>query len=361
MTLAVVFLVIGIIGKKICDFVGENIRIRRAFQFTEGLSPGINLGNSLDAYGLRTYQRNALPEEFETYWHNPSIQKEWFQGVKAAGFSSVRIPVSWGEHMDHDNQVDENWMDRVQEVVDMALKTGLFVILDTHHEEWLVTDETREKQVTEQLCALWSQIGERFADYGDRLLFEGMNEPRLIGSELEWSEGTPKMRAMVNRLNEAFVETVRSSGGYNEDRYLLLAGYSGSSKPEAFLDVKVPPGDKLMVSIHDYTPYEFTSEEDGTDAFDQGDVQFQEGMKEKTQLLQKKFISQGIPVVLTEFGCKDKDNQKARLEWTKAYTEIMKDAGIPCFWWDEGSDSRLFDRKTGEPEQKELIEILCSR
>lgn len=342
----------------VSDGIREALDNRRDLRFAQRLSPGINLGNSLDCYGLSKYKENALPEEFEVYWHNPPVREEWFQGVKKAGFSSVRIPVSWGEHLDEENRIEDAWMDRVQEAVDMAFRAGLYVILDTHHETWLVTDEEKEAEVTERLCAVWTQIGERFAEYDERLLFEGMNEPRLIGSSLEWTEGTPGMREMVNRLNRAFVETIRALGGYNAERYLLLAGYSGSSRTEALSEIEVPDEENLMVSIHDYSPYSFTHREDGTDQFDASSRHFREKMDTMTALLWERFISQGVPVVLTEFGCNDKGNHSERLEWTGVYTGIMKKAEIPYFWWDQGGKSRLFDRRTGEPEQEEIIEIL---
>lgn len=353
-----ILVLLGVFLQSLYGYLRETVDDWKDMMFAQNLSPGINLGNSLDCYGLSKYEENALPEDFEVYWHNPPIHEEWFLGVKEAGFSSVRIPVSWGEHVDQENQIDDAWMDRVQEVVDMAFRAGLYVILDTHHEEWLVTDEDQEEQVTERLCDIWSQIGERFKDYDERLLFEGMNEPRLIGSNLEWTEGTPEMRRMVNRFNQAFVETVRALDGYNAERYLLLAGYSGSSKPEALFDIEIPEGDNVMVSIHDYFPYEFTKKKGGTDQFDSSDPYFWEKMDTLTKIFQDQFISQGVPVVLTEFCCNDKENHTERLEWTRVYAGVMKKSKIPYFWWDQGEGSRLFDRRTGEPEQEEIIKIL---
>jgi endoglucanase len=338
--------------------IAEAVDHVRDLRFASGLSPGINLGNSLDSYGLSRYKEDAAPKEFEVYWHNPVIRQEWFWGVKEAGFHSVRIPVSWGEHADFNFQIDEAWMMRVQEVTDMALDAGLYVILDMHHEKWLVTDVEKEEEITERLCSIWSQISAVFADYDERLVFEGMNEPRLIGSDLEWTKGTPEMREMVNRLNEAFVNTIRESGGYNRERYLLIPGYSGSSQAEALLDIEVPAGENLMVSVHDYSPHSFTSGEGGEELFDPSDPYFWESMDSMTKILREHFILRGIPVILTEFGCEEKKNPEERLEWAHCYVDALREAGIPYIWWDNGAGYRLFDRVTGEQAEPELIEIL---
>ncbi len=341
--------------------IAEAVDHVRDLRFAAGISPGINLGNSLDSYGLSRYKKDAAPEEFEVYWHNPVIRGEWFQGVKEAGFHSVRIPVSWGEHADLDHQIDEAWMMRVQEVADMALDAGMYVILDMHHEEWLTTEVEKEYEITERLCGIWRQIGTAFAGYDERLVFEGMNEPRLIGSDLEWTAGTPGMREMVNRLNEAFVNTIRETGGYNRERYLLLPGYSGSSQAEALLGIKVPEGENLMVSVHNYSPHSFTSAEGGEELFEPSDPYFWKNMDTMTKILREHFILQGIPVILTEFGCEEKEVPKERMEWAHCYVDALREAGIPYVWWDNGAGYRLFDRMTGEQEEPELIKILVDQ
>ena len=178
-------------------FIYETPQIK----FVKNMGAGINIGNSLESYGLREYHPEAADLEFETSWGNPEITEEIFVMIKEAGFSTVRIPVTWQDHMDESGLVSEEWMDRVQDVVDMALKQELYVILNTHHEEWMNLEIDRADEITERSAGLWAQIAERFAEYDERLIFEGMNEPRLLDSEYEWTEGTEELRDMVNWLN----------------------------------------------------------------------------------------------------------------------------------------------------------------
>lgn len=167
-------------------FIYETPQIR----FVKNMGSGINIGNSLDSHGLREYHPEASDLDFETYWGNSEITEELFVMIKEAGFSTVRIPVTWQDHMDENGRVSEVWMDRVQEVVDMALAQELYVILNTHHEEWMNLETERADEIAEKFASLWMQIAERFAAYDEKLLFEGMNEPRLRDSEYEWNAGT---------------------------------------------------------------------------------------------------------------------------------------------------------------------------
>ena len=149
-----------------------------AIQFVRDMGAGINLGNTLDSTGLRDYKPDADDLEYETYWGNPKADAETFRIMKEAGFGTVRIPVTWEDHLDEGYRISDVWMDRVQEVVDMALEEGLYVILDLHHEEWLDLKIERETQIREEFVIVWEQIAERFQKYDERLLFESMNEPR---------------------------------------------------------------------------------------------------------------------------------------------------------------------------------------
>lgn len=325
-------------------------------RFVRRLGCGINLGNALDATNLRDYRPDAGDLEYETFWGNPPISQTQLAAVREAGFRTVRIPVSWEDHMAQDGMVSAVWMDRVQEVVDLALAEDLYVILDTHHEGWLDLQTGSEAERTGRLRTLWGQIAARFADYDERLLFEGMNEPRLVGSAHEWDEGTQEAREEVGRLNAAFVETVRESGGRNRSRYLLLCPYASNTLPGALetlqrqLTQQLPQlsGDRhLLVSVHAYLPYAFCQDEAGTAEWD--------GTRESdTAEIRDTFARLGqfsgeshVPVVLTEFGCIDKQNDEARLAWTQYMRQTAQQYGIPCIWWDNGSGFALLDRETG--------------
>lgn len=314
--------------------------------FVKNMGTGINIGNSLDSFGLREYYPEATDLEFETSWSNPEITEELFVMIKEAGFSTVRIPVTWGEHMDENGNVSDEWMNRVREVVDMALAQELYVILNTHHEEWMNLEVDREEEITERFTFLWKQIAERFTVYDEKLLFEGMNEPRLRNSEYEWNTATPELRSMVNRLNREFVDTVRATGERNKDRYLLICAYGTRYENEALEAVEVPKGN-IIVSVHMYSPYTFCQKEDGMAQWDMEDevcAGYAAEVCGYFENMQKLFVKEGIPVILTEFGCMDKDNPDSRVEWVSFYKEEAAKNGVQCIWWDNGYNYGIMDR-----------------
>ena len=160
----------------------EDTGFRSASQIVEAMNIGWNLGNALDSYNT-----GAEGLETETGWGNPKTTKDMVRSVKAAGFNTIRIPVTWGEHM-NGNTIQDAWMSRVQEVVDYAYDEGLFVIIDVHHDDyiWITPNNAEYPEDSEKLKAIWTQISERFKDYGDKLIFETMNEPRMTGHTYEW-------------------------------------------------------------------------------------------------------------------------------------------------------------------------------
>lgn len=328
-------------------------------KFVQNMGNGINTGNTLDAYGMRTYHPEAGDLEFETYWNNPKITEELLAMIKSEGFQTVRIPVTWQDHMDENGRVSEEWMDRVQEVVDMALEQELYVILNTHHEEWMNLEVDRKDEILERFAFLWTQIAERFADYGDRLLFEGMNEPRLRDSEYEWKAGTEELRAMVNELNACFVDTVRSTGGLNAERFLLICPYANNSIEEAMEGLEIPKGN-IIVSIHMYVPYTFCQKEDGMVNWDMTTEEcagYAEDIVDTFAAMQRLWIRKGIPVILTEYGARDKNNLDSRIQWLQIYKTQADKAGIPCIWWDNGSDYQLMDRENYKWVYPELTAV----
>ena len=274
---------------------------------------------------------------------------------------TIRIPVSWGEHMDESGNVDKEWMSRVEEVVDWSLEAGMYVILDTHHEEWLMPTPEQEEEVTKKLCALWTQIADTFADRGENLLFEGMNEPRVRDSDEEWKGGSEETKQVVNRLNAAFVRTVREAGGENENRWLLIAPYGNSYEEHALADLEIPDDDRIMVAVHAYIPYSFTLDEDGEQEFDLDDSKECKKITDVMERLEQTFIKKGIPVIITEYGCNEKDDDEERRKWTAFYLEQAKASHIPCIWWDNGSDSQIFDREKQSWPWEELTDIILQK
>lgn len=327
----------------------------RAVRFVKGMGPGINLGNTLDSTGLREYRPEADDLEYETFWGNPRADAETFLAMKEAGFGTVRIPVTWEDHLDEDCQISDAWLGRVQEVVDMALEADLYVILDLHHEEWLDLKRERENDIRQEFIIVWEQIAKRFQAYDERLLFESMNEPRLRDSEYEWTSGTEELRAMVNDLNRVFVETVRSTGGGNQKRYLLVCPYASHNETEAMQGLIVPDDSRLIVSVHMYTPYSFCQKEDGDTMWDTQETR--ERIQEAFGEMNRLFVERDIPVILTEFGCVDKGNTQERVNWTEYYKSQADRFGIPCIWWDCGAYG-LLDRENKTWKFPEIVGVL---
>lgn len=320
---------------------------------------GWNLGNTFDAWGAPDVMSN------ETYWGNPKTTKEMIDAVRAQGFDTIRIPVTWAQSLGEapDYTIDAEWLDRVAEVVDYAYDEGMFVILDTHHEPdfWLVPQPENLESLKTELTAIWAQISEKFADYDQRLIFEGMNEPRTKGSEKEWSGGTDEERAVVNELNRAFVETVRAAGGKNATRCLIICPYGNSVTYNSIQQLEVPDDPYVMVSAHLYTPYYFTYEPEGQ-SINEWDGSLKKDIISNVDLLKRHFLKKGIPVIVTEFGAvyktykdadgNETDNTEQVEKWLADYMEVMNRFGIPCVWWDNGNYTGdgekfgIFDRRS---------------
>lgn len=188
-------------------------KMKSAKEVASEMGIGWNLGNTFDSHGdWIVEETEGSVKDFETAWKNPVTTKAMIDKVKEAGFKTVRIPITWKQHMGKapNYTVDEAWMDRINEVVDYVIDDGLYAIIDVHHdEEWCIPTAVAKEKSKEQLEALWTQIATRFKEYDSHLIFETLNEPRVIGSELEWMGGSSEEREAVNELNEAALKTIR--------------------------------------------------------------------------------------------------------------------------------------------------------
>lgn len=306
----------------------------QAAEIAASIKAGWCLGNTLDCYDI-----DWVEDDFETAWGNVRTTQEIIDTVKAAGFNAVRIPVSWTDHMDDSGNVEAAWMDRVQEVVDYAMDDGLYTILNVHHDDytWIHPVYAEEEAVTVKFVHLWEQIAERFQDYDTHLLFEGLNEPRMVGSANEWMGGTDEERDVINHLLQKFVDTVRASGGKNPERTLVVTTHAASITDAALNGFVLPSDDNLILSIHSYAPWQFANilqdEETQVTVFDSaGEAELNSGFDK----LYDKFVSKGIPVIIGEFGAENKDNAADRARYYSYYIQAAAQRGIPCFIWDNG-------------------------
>ncbi|MDE7281547.1 MAG: glycoside hydrolase family 5 protein [Ruminiclostridium sp.] len=329
------------------------------------MKTGWNLGNSLDSIG-----KNELA------WGNPKTTKEMIDAVRAQGFDILRIPVTWGQHSGGapDYTVDPEFMARVKEVVNYGIANGMFVILDTHHEpdSWLKPQSESMGEVVPQFTALWQQISKEFADYGDHLVFEGINEARIKGSRNEWTGGTKDQRDCVNQLNKIFVDTVRESGGNNAKRLLLVATYAHSVTDKAFDGVVAEYDQYTCVALHAYTPYSFTYHSGESYETYKWDGREKGSIDGVFKLIKDKLTSKGIPVIITEYGAVRKtledgsDNTKEVTAWLNDYLGAAKEQGIPCVWWDNNyynSGNELFgifDRKNCKWYTQEVADAIIN-
>ncbi len=296
---------------------------------TAKMGVGWNLGNSLDAIG--SYDVSS-----ETTWGNVKTTEKLITTVKKAGFNTVRIPVTWGSHMNADGTVSEAWLDRVQEVVDYAYDNDMYIILNVHHDNTTFPlDKASEKETTKKYKALWKQVAERFKDYDEKLIFEGRNEPRTEGSAKEWTGGTKAEWEVLNRMYKTFVSTVRAGGGNNKTRFLMIAPYAATSTSyQAMTALEIPDDDRIIISVHSYAP--------GNLAL-YGDVNFktftEDGKKEIDWVfdnINKVYISKGIPVIMGECGVTNRGNDAERIKAYKYFLAAAKKYGIPCIVWDNG-------------------------
>lgn len=357
----------GVSGETITAHQGE-IKDISSVELVKDMKIGWSLGNTLDAGNESNRGQN--PGSIEKSWGNPNTTKEMIDEIKKAGFNVLRVPTTWdwstGDAPDY--KISEEWLARVKEVVDYGMANDMYVILNIHHETWHDPLEENYEAASDRLKKVWTQIGNYFEKYDEHLIFEGLNEPRVRNSDEEWNGGSPATREVVNKLDADFVSTIRSLGGNNKLRHLMIPGYAASSSEVALKDLKIPENDdKLIVSVHAYTPYNFALAEGKPGALW---VACKEGFTADidalANTLKTLFIDKGQAVIIGEFGARSKDNEKYRAEWAKYYVTKMNTIGVPCVWWDNGAFTGsgelfgLLDRRTLEWKYPLVKEALIS-
>ena len=311
---------------------------------TKVMGTGWNLGNTLEATGGKGLRA-------ENSWGAVTTTKEIIDGVAAAGFKTIRIPVSWAKHMDENYTIDPEWMNRVKTVVDWAIEDGMYVILNCHHDnfgsaEGLTAGKgyyptKKNYKISEAFFAnMWAQIALAFNNgYDEYLIFETMNEPRLIGTKIEWSFAAGDSRHaeaqdMINKLNQVTVDVVRASGGNNAKRLIMMPGYAATPAAvlsEAFVLPTDTVENKLIVSVHMYTPFIFAGQSPGTKKFS---VQFERENASTFRKLNQKFVQNGTAVIIGEYGAVNKENSEERVKWFTSFIRDSQAQGLPAVLWD---------------------------
>lgn len=349
------------------------------FQLIQDMKLGWNLGNTFDAMDCN-WLKDEL--EYESAWNGAKTTPELIATLKEAGFNTIRIPVSWHNHLtDEENYViSEAWLNRVNEVVDYCMEQDMYAIINIHHdnsESYMYPDSKHLDQSVKYVTAIWTQLSERFQDYDEKLLFASLNEPRLVGHANEWwidpnSADCKDAIACINTLNQAFVDTVRASGGNNATRYLICPGYDAS--PEGALNsgfvLPTDPVDNdhhVILSVHAYTPYNFALESPGTDTWSSSNGRNLADMVGFMNDIYNAYVAKGIPVIIDEFGAQEKNgNLESRVDFAGCYVAQARARGMSCIWWDnnlmKGNGERfgIIDRKTLEWAFPEIMEAMVN-
>lgn len=327
-----------------------------ALEATRLMGNGINLGNTMEACDNNVGIKTNTPLSYETHWGQPKTTQDMIDGMKAAGFDTIRIPVAWMTNATHlyegDYTIDADYMDRVEEVVRYARKAGMYVIINDHWDGgWygMFGSESAETRALamEAYKGMWQQIAERFRDYSDYLIFESANEelggrfdensPLYCSDSVVTYLNDDERYALTNEINQTFVDVVRATGGNNATRFLLIAGYStdiNQTCDDRFQMPKDTVDSKLMVSVHYYDPWSYCGASSAVSATKWGKVSDYEYLDQQLAKMTK-FTEAGYGVVIGEYGalpCSDglKDN-------TLAYHTAFLDACTKydltnCLW-----------------------------
>lgn len=309
---------------------------------------GINLGNTMEAYTHSHGKEDIFPDESEQAWGQPITTQEMITGMKDCGFDSLRVPVAWTNAMsfyeDGNYNIDKAYLDRVEEIVNYAINADMYVIINDHWDggwwgRFGAEDEATRTAAMEMYKSMWTQIAEHFKDYSDKLIFESANEELgdRLNDEINGKKGKLKKTECyekTNEINQTFVDLIRSTGGNNEQRFLLIAGYNTDITMTCDDKFKMPTDtakDKLLLSVHYYTPWDYC----GTDGVNSwGSVKDYE---EQNELMKKlsKFTEAGYGVVIGEYAVLT-NSSEPKNDADKFYTNFLANCDLynfcPMLW-----------------------------
>ena len=347
-----------------------------AHTWCQNVKAGWNLGNALESSdgswdnSTWKYSGKSDPNTWETKWGNPATTKAMIKAVKDAGFNAIRIPVLWYPHVKNYEtmEVDQKWMNRVKEVVDWCLEEDMYVMINTHHERWLEMNPTyaQKDKINGMLSKLWVNIANAFADYDKRVTFAGTNE-----TTVNWAAPTAEHQAVQNSYNQTFVDAVRSTGGKNMYRNLIVQTYACS--PYHGRTGLTVPTDKvegrLSVEFHYYDPYNYCSGNTGKDYYYYWGTEYknkgystpndnENTIKNLFSGLKTRWYDKGLGVIVGEYGVSahypadGKDVQHENMQYyLKTLVGYIRQYGFAGFVWDNNSFGNgsekfgVFDRR----------------
>lgn len=335
-------------------------------QLVEDMTFGWNLGNTLDVCqadrdgdGKINEHVEAGEKVDETLWGNPKATKELFTSLKKNGVNAVRIPVTWRDHMDSNGNIDREWMDRVQQVVDYAYSQGMYVIINVHHDgggdpkfgAWIIEESQKDYNTfLKKYKNIWKQIAERFKNYSDYLIFESMNE---VGFDTLYNKNKADAYNLINKINQDFVDIIRATGGNNAKRHLIIAGYYTDIERTCDSLYKMPDdkAGRCILSVHYYTPWDFCTCDRKHTWGTNSEVRQMETLIGK---MKKNFVDKGIPVIIGEYAASGSDLSSC-IFFIEKLNKLCSDYGIATFIWDSGSQ---VNRKTYKWRTPQYLEAL---
>ena len=309
---------------------------------------GWNLGNHFETSG------DAISEGWG-YWDSvEAISAELFNNIAAAGAKTVRIPVTWDVHMEADGTIKADFLNEVAGAVDKALAANLYVIINSHHDSYETNlgnaANNPEIAAADQalIVSIWTQVATKFKDYGEKLIFETVNE---VHAGDNWSVGTDGEFALLNQFNQAAVDAIRATGGNNATRWIGVAGYAANISLTAnHFQLPNDPAKRLMVSAHFYDPSNFTLSPEseygytewghtaasGKSSGDNEEYYVEDALK----TLQQKYIANNIPVYIGEYGCVIQTSERSNLFRNYYLEYVCRTAylcNLPVMMWDNNS------------------------
>ena len=337
---AVMAVVMSVTAMPLTASAAVSLPDNEAMRFVDSMGAIWNLGNCFDAANC-SWLSNEL--DYETAWCGAKVTEKLIKAIKDKGFDTIRIPVSWHDHVDGNYNISEQWMDRVAEVVDWSLDEGLYVILNIHHDiekEYYYPDSGHYANSEKFVEKVWAQISEKFKNCGEKLVFELSNEPRLKGTNNEWwfQVNNPPAEVVdavecINKLNQASLDTIRKSGGNNKDRYILVGGYDTSVDGVTVKGYELPDDtvkNRLIVDFHLYTKSKST-------------------YKWAIDTVYDTYVSKGIPAILSEYNLDPNNNvyNDNTPEYFTGWISYAREHGISCAIWDNNDVAyKIIDRAT---------------
>ncbi|MCD7824944.1 MAG: cellulase family glycosylhydrolase [Clostridiaceae bacterium] len=339
-----------------------------ASQLIKNMGQGWNLGNTLESCGIdEDAEETATVNDYETLWGQPTTTVNMMTALKNSGFDTIRIPVAWSNMMSDDGTytIDDAYFDRVETVMNYCFRNNMYVVLNIHYDSgwWGMfgsSDESVREEAWKKYEAIWTQIADRYAEYGDYLIFESANEELGLdindsnlglNTAVDGVEGVlteDEAYEVTNKINQTFVDIVRASGGNNTYRQLLIAGFN-TDLEKTCDDRYIMPTDleengktKLSVSIHYYSPSEYCISEDKTSetrySDSWGTEQDYADMHTMMDSL-KKFSDEGYGIIFGEYGpqAMDKQGIAAFIKEVMLYSQEI--GACPILW-----NNSLFDR-----------------